>query len=145
MAEVGSDPAYGYTAHLPGVSFADARARVVEALKAQGFGVLTEIDVQATFKKKLDQDFRPYSILGACNPQLAHRALGTELGIGLLLPCNVCVWEEEGGSVVSIARPTTMFGVVEGEGLRPVAEEADRRLQAALTQTVLAREPASGD
>jgi uncharacterized protein (DUF302 family) len=144
MAEVDSDPAYGYTAHLSGVSFEDARARVIEALKAQGFGVLTEIDVQATFKKKLDQDFRSYSILGACNPQLAHRALGSDLGIGLLLPCNVCVWEEEGGSVVSIARPTTMFGVVEREDLRPVAEEADRRMQAALTQTRLTREPASG-
>ena len=145
MADVGSDPTYGYTAHLPGVSFQDARARVIDALKAQGFGVLTEIDVQATFKKKLDQDFRPYSILGACNPQLAHRALGTELGIGLLLPCNVCVWEEEGGSVVSIARPTAMFGVVEREDLRPVADEADRRMQAALTQTVLGRAAASAD
>lgn len=127
-----SDPAYGYTAHLPGTSFEDARARTVEALKSQGFGVLTEIDVQATFKQKLDADFRRYVILGACNPQLAHRALHNELGIGLLLPCNVCVWEEDGGSVVSIAQPTTMFKVVESETLWPVAEDADRRLLAAL-------------
>ena len=125
---------YGYTAHLPGTSFEDARARTVEALKSQGFGVLTEIDVQDTFKKKLDAEFRPYVILGACNPQLAHRALQNELGIGLLLPCNVCVWEEDGGSVVSIAQPTTMFKVVKSEALRPVADEADRRLQAALAR-----------
>jgi uncharacterized protein (DUF302 family) len=132
MRPQSTDPDYGYTAHLPGTSFADARARTVEALKSQGFGVLTEIDVQATFKKKLDAEFRPYVILGACNPQLAHRALQNELGIGLLLPCNVCVWEEDGGSVVSIAQPTTMFKVVKSEALRPVADEADRRLQAAL-------------
>jgi len=67
-------------------------------------------------------------------PQLAHRALQIELGIGLLLPCNVCVWEEDGGSVVSIAQPTTMFKVVKSEALRPVADEADRRLQAALAR-----------
>lgn len=129
-----SDPDYSYTAHLPGTSFEDARARTVEALKSQGFGVLTEIDVQATFKKKLDAEFRPYVILGACNPQLAHRALQSELGIGLLLPCNVCVWEEDGGSVVSIAQPTTMFEVVKSEALRPVADEADRRLQVTLAR-----------
>lgn len=127
-----TDPDYGYTAHLPGTSFEDARARTVEALKAQGFGVLTEVDVQATFKQKLGADFRRYVILGACHPQLAHRALQDELGIGLLLPCNVCVWEEEGGSVVSIAQPTTMFRIVASEAVRPVAEEADRRLKAAL-------------
>jgi uncharacterized protein (DUF302 family) len=134
MSPQSSDPAYGYTVHLPGTSFENARARTVEALKSQGFGVLTEIDVQATFKQKLDAEFRPYVILGACNPQLAHRALQNELGIGLLLPCNVCVWEEDGGSVVSMAKPTTMFEVVESEALRPVAEDADRRLQAALAR-----------
>ena len=134
MRPQSSDPDYGYPAHLPGTSFEDARARTVEALKSQGFGVLTEIDVQDTFKKKLDAEFRPYVILGACNPQLAHRALQNELGIGLLLPCNVCVWEEDGGSVVSIAQPTTMFKVVKSEALRPVADEADRRLQAAIAR-----------
>jgi uncharacterized protein (DUF302 family) len=134
MRPQSTDPDYGYTAHLPGTSFEDARTRTVEALKSQGFGVLTEIDVQDTFKKKLDAEFRPYVILGACNPQLAHRALQNELGIGLLLPCNVCVWEEDGGSVVSIAQPTTMFKVVKSEALRPVADEADRRLQAALAR-----------
>ena len=127
-----SDPAYGYTAHMHGVSFEDARARMADALKQEGFGILTEIDVQATLKAKLDRDFRKYVILGACNPQLAHRALEAELGIGLLLPCNVCVWEEEGGSVVSIARPQAMFGLVQNEALQPVVDDADQRLRRAL-------------
>ena len=126
------DPTYGYTAHLSGVSFEEARTRAIDALKQQGFGVLTEIDVKGTLKAKLDLDFRRYVILGACNPQLAHRALTTELGIGLLLPCNVCVWEEEGGSVVSIARPSAMFALVAHDALQPVAQEADERLRRAL-------------
>lgn len=129
-----NDPAYGYTAHLKGVSFEDARARTTDALKAQGFGVLTEIDVKSTLKAKLDQDFRKYVILGACNPQLAHRALEAEIGIGLLLPCNVCIWEEEGGSVVSIARPEAMFELVNRDDVQPVAQEADQRLRRALEQ-----------
>lgn len=126
-----SDPAYGYTAHLKGVSFAEARARTTDALKAQGFGVLTEIDVKATLKAKLDREFRQYVILGACNPQLAHRALDAEIGIGLLLPCNVCIWEEDDGVAVSIARPSTMFQIVERADLQPVALEADERLRRA--------------
>jgi uncharacterized protein (DUF302 family) len=131
-----TDPAYGYTAHLSGVSFEDARARTTEALKAQGFGILTEIDVKATLKTKLDRDFRRYVILGACNPQLAHRALEAELGIGLLLPCNVCVWEENGGSVVSIARPAAMFELVNRDELQPVAKDADERLRHALDHII---------
>ena len=129
-----TDPTYGYTAHLSGVSFDEARARVTDALKQQGFGILTEIDVKATLKAKLDREFRRYVILGACNPQLAHQALEAELGIGLLLPCNVCVWEEEGGSVVSIARPATMFELVDRDALQPVAQDADQRLRRALEQ-----------
>jgi len=85
-------------------------------------------------KSKLDREFRRYVILGACNPQLAHRALEAELGIGLLLPCNVCVWEEDGGSVVSIARPEAMFKIVNREDVRPVAREADERLRRVLDQ-----------
>ena len=117
---------------MRGVSFEDARARVTDALKQEGFGILTEIDVQSTLKAKLDRSFRKYVILGACNPQLAHRALEAELGIGLLLPCNVCVWEEEDGSVVSIARPQAMFDLVRNQALQPVVEDADQRLRRAL-------------
>lgn len=127
-SESSTGPAYGYTTRLKGVGFADARTRVTDALKEQGFGVLTEIDVQSTLKTKLDRDFRPYVILGACNPQLAHQALQAELGIGLLLPCNVCIWDEGGDSVVSIARPEAMFDIVSNEALQAVAKEADRRL-----------------
>jgi uncharacterized protein (DUF302 family) len=103
-------------------------------MPTQGFGVLTEIDVKSTLKSKLDQEFRRYVILGACNPQLAHRALVAELGMGLLLPCNVCVWEEDGGSVVSIAKPEAMFEIVNREDVRPVAQEADERLRRVLNQ-----------
>jgi uncharacterized protein (DUF302 family) len=127
-----TDPEYGYTRHLRGTSFAEARTRVVEALATQGFGVLTEIDVAATLKAKLDRDFRPYVILGACNPTLAFQALQAEIGAGLLLPCNVCVWEEEGGSVVSLIRPASMFSVVQNPGVQPVMQDADTRLRAAL-------------
>ena len=129
-----NDPPYGYTAHLAGVPFDEARARTVDALKSEGFGVLTEIDVTSTLKAKLDRDFRRYVILGACNPQLAHQALEADLGIGLLLPCNVCVWEEEGGAVVSIARPGAMFELVQRPDVQSVAQEADRRLRRALEQ-----------
>lgn len=132
ITDTQSDPAYGYTAHLHGVTFEDARARVAQALKQEGFGILTEIDVQATLKAKLGLEFRKYVILGACNPQLAHQALETDLGVGLLLPCNVCVWEEEGGSVVSMARPQAMFEVVQNEALQPIVDDAEQRLRRAL-------------
>ena len=129
-----TDPTYGYTAHLPDVSFEDARSRITDALKQQGFGILTEIDVKTTLKTKLNLEFRRYVILGACNPQLAHQALEAELGIGLLLPCNVCVWEDDGGSVVSIARPDAMFEIVKNGALQAVVQEADQRLRLALDQ-----------
>lgn len=111
------------------VPYEQAVEKVTAALKEEGFGVLTEIDVKATLKKKLDADFRRYVILGACNPPLAHRALSTELEIGLLLPCNVIVYEEDGGSVVSIVDPISMLGVVESAELEPVASQARARLQ----------------
>ncbi len=123
-----SDKSYGLTAKLP-VSYDEAVDKVTAALKSEGFGILTEIDVKSTLKKKLDADFRHYVILGACNPPLAHRALHTELEIGLLLPCNVIVYEEDGGSVVSILDPISMLGVVENPELDPVAREAQTRLQ----------------
>jgi len=109
--------------------YEQAVERVTAALKDQGFGVLTEIDVQATLKRKLDVDFRKYVILGACNPPLAHQALTTELEIGLLLPCNVVVYEDDGGSVVSIADPIAMLEVAGNPALEPVANEARARLQ----------------
>jgi uncharacterized protein (DUF302 family) len=105
--------------------------RVTSALKEQGFGVLTEIDVKATMKKKLDVDFKKYMILGACNPPLAHRALTAEPEIGLLLPCNVIVFEDEqqGGSIVSLVDPLAMMGFVDNPALAPVAQDARTRLE----------------
>jgi uncharacterized protein (DUF302 family) len=106
-----------------------ALARVIAALKVEGFGVLTEIDVKETLKKKLDVDFRPYKILGACNPPLAYRALSTAPEVGLLLPCNVVVAQAEDGVIeVSLVDPLAMLGVVAYADLRAVAEEAAARL-----------------
>ncbi len=106
--------------------------RITTALKEQGFGILTTIDVKETLKKKLDVDFRKYIILGACNPPLAHRALTTEQEIGLLLPCNVIVYEEDGGSVIAAADPIAMMSIVQNEELNAVAREARERLERAL-------------
>lgn len=116
------------------VDYNEALERTVEALKQQGFGVLTSIDVKETLKQKLDKEFRKYVILGACNPMLASRALDTELEIGLLLPCNVIVYETEPGrSAVVAMAPIPALGLV---GARPdlqtVASEADARLRQAL-------------
>lgn len=120
----------GIQVHLD-VPYESAVEQVTAALKEQGFGVLTEIDVKATMKKKLDVDFQKYVILGACNPPLAHRALSAEPAIGLLLPCNVIVYEDEaqGGSVVSLVDPIAMLGFVDNAALAPVAQEARTRLE----------------
>jgi uncharacterized protein (DUF302 family) len=123
------DLTYGFERTLPGVPFAEAVTRVTDALKAEGFGVLSEIDVSATLKKKIDVDFRPYVILGACNPALAHQALQAEPQIGLLLPCNVVVQAADGGTTVSIADPKAMFRMVETPGLGAVANDAEARLR----------------
>ncbi len=110
-------------------NFDEAQTQVTAALKAEGFGVLTEIDVKETLKKKLDVDFRPYKILGACNPPLAYRALSTAPEVGLLLPCNVTVsYVEENVTDVSIIDPLSMLGFVQHPDLEPVAEEARARL-----------------
>ena len=111
---------YQFTAHVP-LAYEDAIARVTAELKKEGFGVLTEIDVKATLKQKLDVDFRRYIILGACNPVLAHQALQAEPEIGLLLPCNVIVYEEDGGSVIAITDPVALFSVADNPVLDQVA------------------------
>lgn len=112
--------------------FDDVVAATREALSAQGFGVLTEVDVQATMKAKLDADIAPYLILGACNPPLAYRALQADSSIGLLLPCNVVVRQEEDAVVVDAIDPMTMVDLSGAPALRPVAEEAAVKLRAAL-------------
>ncbi|MCB9547677.1 MAG: DUF302 domain-containing protein [Myxococcales bacterium] len=112
--------------------FATTRGRVTAALAAEGFGILTEIDVSATFKKKLDVDFRPYTILGACNPHLAHQAISAEADIGLLLPCNVVLQAVEGGTRVSIADPRAMFSVVPRDDMDALVQEATARLERVL-------------
>jgi uncharacterized protein (DUF302 family) len=110
--------------------FDTAVVRVTEALKEQGFGVLTEIDVKATLKKKLDADFRPYLILGACNPPLAYRALNIDPEIGKFLPCNVTVDQVEAGRIkVSFLDPLMMSAFVDDPQIQPVAEEARARLE----------------
>jgi uncharacterized protein (DUF302 family) len=121
--------ALGLTAILQ-TNFETALERVAAALKTEGFGILTEIDVKETFKKKLDVEFRPYKILGACNPHLAYRSLSAAPEAGLLLPCNVTVSQGDDGTVlVSIVDPLTMMSVLPDGALRPVAQEARDRLE----------------
>ena len=122
---------YGYVKRVD-YKFDDAVQKIKSALADEGFGVLSEIDVQATLKKKLDLDTPRYVILGACNPKLAHKALEAEPHIGLLLPCNVVVRELGDASEVSIAKPEVMFQLVDNEALGSVASDADERLQRAL-------------
>lgn len=129
----------GIRVHLD-APYEEAIERVTAALKTQGFGVLTSIDIKATLKNRLDVDFRKYTILGACNPPLAHRALSNELAVGLLLPCNVIVYEdaEQGGSIVSLGDPIAMIGLIDDNPvLMEVAQDARTRLEkvaAALAQ-----------
>jgi uncharacterized protein (DUF302 family) len=124
---------YGLRIELP-IAYEQAIERATAALKDQGFGVLTTIDVRQTLKEKLDRDFRKYAILGACNPPLADRALHAELEVGLLLPCNVIVYElEPGRSVVSAMAPLAALGIVgDNPALQAVAAEAEARLRRAL-------------
>jgi uncharacterized protein (DUF302 family) len=127
------ETAYGLRVTVP-LPYESAIDRATEALKAEGFGVLTTIDVKQTLKQKLDREFRKYVILGACNPPLADRALHAELEIGLLLPCNVIVYETEPGhSAVAGMAPIAALGIVGGNTeLESVAREADQRLRRAL-------------
>ena len=120
---------YGFNVKVSG-GFDQAVQRVTEELQKEGFGVLTEIDVKATMKKKLDIDRKPYKILGACNPKLAHQALSADPDIGLLLPCNVVVREDDDGSItVGFMDPAAVLGLVEKEGVATLAEEVRGRLQ----------------
>ena len=123
--------AYGTTISTR-LGFDEAVERTRTALAEQGFGVLTEIDVQATLKAKLDQDMEPYLILGACNPQLAHQALEVDRAIGLLLPCNVVVRRDGDRTLVQALDPQVMVSLPELPALQPVADDAGRRLAAAL-------------
>jgi uncharacterized protein (DUF302 family) len=144
MAKQTSPYGIGVTVALP---YERAVERVRAALAAEGFGVLTEIDVRATFKKKLDADFRPYVILGACNPPLAYHALSAERDIGLLLPCNVIVYtaDEPGSSVVAALDPVEALQLARNEAVAPLAAEVRRRLVRALDTVARdAAPPAAG-
>jgi uncharacterized protein (DUF302 family) len=124
---------YVLTRELPNLSYEEAVPRVTELLSTEGFGVLTEIDVKATLKKKLDVDFKRYIILGACNPPLAHRALSAEPFIGALLPCNVVVMERDGGgSVVFAFSPKAGFSLVDNPDVQPVADDVEARMERVL-------------
>ena len=123
---------YGFGTTL-GVSQEEAIARVKDALKAEGFGVLTTIDVQATLKEKIGAETAPYVILGACNPNLAHQAIEREPEIGMLLPCNVVVREVADGTLVEIADPRAMLGIAGGGKLDDIAAEARARLERVVT------------
>ncbi len=122
MTELG----FQSTLNLP---YESALEKVTDALKAEGFGILTSIDVKETMKKKLDVDFRKYTILGACNPPLAHKALTARPDVGLLLPCNVIVYEEGDTTVVNIIDPISMTNFIDDQSLVAVANEARQRLK----------------
>ena len=123
-----TNPSLGISIQLQ-TDYETALERVTSALKTEGFGVLTEIDVKATLKNKLDVDFRPYKILGACNPPLAYRALQVAPEIGLLLPCNVTVSQEAEHCQISLMDPIAMMDFVQHPALIPIAEEARARLE----------------
>ena len=112
------------------IGFDDALAKIPEALKTEGFGVLTEIDVQATLKKKIDVDFRRYRILGACNPPFAHQALQHSLDVGMLMPCNVIVYEtDDGKTMVSAVDPMQTMAAQGDPDMAPLAEAVQQKLQ----------------
>jgi uncharacterized protein (DUF302 family) len=135
---------YGFQAEVA-VPYDEAVALVREALAARGFGVLTEIDVKATLKQKLDVEFRPYVILGACNPSIAHQALEAERAIGLLLPCNVVVHAADapGRSVVAVLDPVAQLGITGRDDIRLLAEQVRALLQGALEEVERRAAPAT--
>jgi uncharacterized protein (DUF302 family) len=117
---------------LKGISFEEAIQRVKDALKKEDFGVLTEIDIQATLKKKLNEDFRPYRILGACNPPFAYKALLAEDKIGTMLPCNVIVQQKEDGIEVAAVDPVASMQAIDNEDLAEIAEEIQSKLKSVI-------------
>ena len=129
--EVAPMPVYGSTKSTD-LSYEAAVEKVTNALKVEGFGVLTTIDVQQTLKQKLGVDFEHYLILGACNPQLAYQALQSEQEIGLLLPCNVIVYEAGGRTQVSVLDPERALGITDNKLLTPIAQQAKEKLERAL-------------
>jgi uncharacterized protein (DUF302 family) len=122
---------YGRTIEVS-LPYDEALPRVKEAFKEQGFGTLTEIDVRATLKQKIDRDIEPYTILGTCNPHLASKALDIEREVGLLLPCNVVVTERDGKTLVQALDPQVMVSVPNRPELKPIADEAAERIGNAL-------------
>lgn len=122
---------YGYSKGFAG-TFEDAVTNVKEELAKEGFGILTQIDVQATMKKKLDADIDRYLILGACNPPFAYRALQAEQDIGLLLPCNVIVYEKKGRVMVLAILPTVAMGMIDNPCLATIAKEVEEKLKGSM-------------
>ncbi|RPI73821.1 MAG: DUF302 domain-containing protein [Ignavibacteriales bacterium] len=122
---------YGFS-KIVNMSYDDAVEKVTSELKKEGFGVLTSIDVKDTLKKKIDIDFKKYIILGACNPSLAHKGLQAEEELGLLLPCNVLVYEREGDTVVSVFNPMIMTEIIQNNNLTSMAAEVKEKLERVL-------------
>ena len=119
-----------YLSKIMAMPFEDAEARVIEGLKKEGFGVLTQIDVKETIKKKLDKDFRKYVILGACNPPYAYRSLEADLDVGLLLPCNVIIYEtDDNKAYVAAINPVSALEVIHNQKLKELAEEVSEKLK----------------
>jgi uncharacterized protein (DUF302 family) len=118
---------YGFSKDVA-LSYEDTLDKVTGELKKEGFGVLTKIDVKDTLKNKIDVDFKKYAILGACNPALAHKALQAEENIGLMLPCNVVVYEKDKKSVLSMFAPTLMKDLISNENINPIADEVNEKL-----------------
>lgn len=123
---------YYHEKTLKNISFDEAIKKVTDALKAEGFGILTEIDIKETLKKKLDEDFRPYRILGACNPPFAYKALLAEDKIGAMLPCNVIVQQLEDGVEVAAVDPVASMQAVENEALKEIANEIRGKLRSVI-------------
>lgn len=119
---------YGFIKKID-LAFDDAITKVTEELKKEGFGILTTIDAQEKFKEKLNIDFPKYKILGACNPAMAHKSISAEWNIGLLLPCNVIVYEKEGSVWVGIIKPSQAMAVVKNDQLREIATEVEAKLK----------------